>query len=73
MAASSNDVERLSEMFGSFDKDVISSVLSVCDNNFDAALEQLMQMNGNMVGDVDADEEVARAMFEQFACACCPG
>jgi len=70
-------VDQLAEMFPDYDKDVIASVLTMCGNSVDSAMEQLLEMGGGGGGGgggpapsesgMDADEELAMALFHQFA------
>lgn len=76
--ANTNDtIAQLNAMFPDFDKDVIGSVLGLCDGNMDAALEQLLEMGGGPPAgaaggppsgnNMNEDEQLARAMDMEFA------
>jgi hypothetical protein len=67
-------------MFPDYDSDVLSSILAMAENNVESAIEQLLEMGGSGDGGggggggvpdgasgMDADEELAMALFQQFA------
>jgi len=66
-------VEQLQGMFPDFDGDVLSSVLQACGDNMEAAVSQLLEMNGGPAAEaqqgpqIDSDEELAMLLFQQFA------
>merc|ERR1719393_552710 len=67
------NVEQLKAMFPDYDADVLSSILATVGGNMEAAVQQLLEMaNGDTaappeVGGIDSDEELAMALFRQFA------
>ena len=78
-----DDVAQLKAMFPDFDGDVLSSVLAMAGGDLNTALEQLLEMSGQGGGGdgggdggggggggggpTDEDEQLAQAMFQQFA------
>ena len=63
------NLEQLAEMFPQFDRDVLASILIASDNSMDDAITQCMQQADGTRSEngLDADEEAAYAIFQQFA------
>ena len=81
-AAGQDNISQLAAMFPDLDRDVLGSVLTMAENNLEAAIEQLLEMTGQGGGGgggggggpmpgartvMSQDEELARAMYLQFA------
>jgi len=75
----SGGVTQLVELFPSYDTGVLEAILASCDGNVEAAIASLLDMgsasesgpvpddSGAVAAQVNADEELALALFRQFA------
>jgi len=68
-AGNDEDIDTLAAMFPDYDRDVLASVLAMS-NGLDDAIQQLLEMGGGALEGVannESDEELALALFKQFA------